>query len=175
MSPSVKVETVLTPGAFAAFSRFNAFRLHWRGIGLCLFPLVMALMGAVHLATGSPGLFFLFCALGVLLPVGYLAFFFIAVHRQIEIHQIREPRVVYRVSIGEGGVSVSNDREQAEYGWDHVFRAYLTEQYAYLYITNSKAFILPYTNIVEGSREDLDATLRRGLGAARVRNLRRKR
>jgi len=174
-SASVTVETILSAEAFAAFSRFNAFRIGGRGLALVLFPLAMAGMGAVHWATGSPTLFFVFCAIGVVLPAGYLAFFSAAVRRQIEIHRLREPRVVYGVKLDEKGIAIRNERERIEYGWERPYRVYLTDGYAYLYMAKGKAFILPYESVAEGTAEELVELLRRRLGAERVRDLRKRR
>lgn len=142
-------------------------------MALALFPLVMMGMGVVHQVTGNGTLFVVFSVIGVVLPLGYLAFFTVATRKQIAVHRLGESRLVYSVRLDEKGITIWNDREHIDYGWEQVYRVYLVKGYAYLYLTKVKAFILPYEYVVEGTPDELVEVLKRGSGTARVKDLRK--
>lgn len=172
----VQIDTVLTPSSFTAFSNFNSFSRRGRGWAIALFPAAMTGMGVVHRVTGSQAFFWVFTVLGIALPLAYVGFYRVAVRGQIKAHKLDTPRVVYRVSVDERGISVSNAAENASYPWETLYRAYLRPDCAYLYVTAARAFILPYDCVVEGGAlggvEELHALVRGGMDAMRVKTIR---
>ncbi|MFA6508394.1 MAG: YcxB family protein [Treponemataceae bacterium] len=164
----VQIDTTLTPASFTDFSNFNSFSLRRRGLALALFPAAMVGMGIVHRLTGSELLFRVFAGLGIIIPLAYIVFYFIALRGQIKANKLETPRVAYSVAVDESGIAVSTAREQARYPWARIHRAYLTPKYAYLYITPARAFILPYDCVRSGDADELRTLIRGGLEKARV-------
>lgn len=165
----IQVHTQIDRKVFTDFSNFNAFRLHYRGLGLAGFPVLMIALAILNYATGSKLFFWLFSLTGILLPLFYLLFYRVSLSKQIIANHLEQPRHAYSVQLDKTGVTVQNDAEHVVYRWDQVYRVYLREHYVYLYITKARAFLLPYTDIAEGAdAQALISSIRQNLEPIRL-------
>lgn len=155
MNQEFHVHSTIDRNTFSDFSFFNCFRIHNRFISFLAFPVLMLICGYVNLVTGSPFLFWLFTAIGLIFPVGYLFFYRVSLKNQIQRNQLSTPRLAYTVHITADAIHVRSPTEETSFHWDQIYRVYSYKSYIYLYITKARAFILPYKDIEDGTAEDL--------------------
>jgi hypothetical protein len=152
---TVRVKTQIDDKVFSDFSHFNAFRLHNRWVGFLLFPFLMLGLGVINRVTGSEFLFVLFCLCATLIPTTYLIFYKVSLTRQIELHQLKTPRIAYTVELSESGMLVSTTSEQNFFKWSQIYRVFELDDYTYVYITKARGFILPLKDLESASPDAL--------------------
>lgn len=168
------IQTCIDKHVFCAFSHFNAFRLHYRWLGLAAFPIIMFALGIVNRNTGSDLLFYLFSAVGMLFPVLYLVFYVVSLSHQVRVNRLETPRLAYTITLSESGLAVASDAEHAVYSWQQIYRFYVLPDVAYGYITKGRAFLLPFAGLREGATADeLVACVRTNLPQERLFDKRR--
>jgi hypothetical protein len=140
---------------FLNFAKFNFYHFQHRWLGLILFPLFLTLFAYFNLITGSTTLFFLFLAIGFIVPLGSIAIFRSNLKNQIKANNLEIPRLAYSVLCNSSGIVVSTDSQHANYPWSRIFRIYRTKKYLYIYVTKSKVFILPFEGLSQGTEKDL--------------------
>ena len=96
------------------------------------------------------GCVLLIVGLGV--PSVYFITFFSSLRKQVKLQNLNPPRVAYTVELNDkdDGIFVSNEKESATYRWKNVFHVYLDKDCIYLFMTQNRAFILPYSDMKEG-------------------------
>ena len=136
---------------FRDFAFFNSFLFQRRWISLILFPLVMAGFAVLNLLTGSPFLFRLFLIIALVAPFFYLVYFRISLRNQIKVNNLDQPRLVYTIDFRGSCIELSNQKEKQSLEWNSVHKIYRFKDCFYLYITPSRAFILPRRDLQTGS------------------------
>ena len=154
---------------YTAFSTFNNFTLYRRALTLKLFPLLMAGLGIANLLGGYALLGIACILLGILLPLAYIGFHRRALANQIAHFNLDTPRLSYKVSLDQTGVSLENGKEKARYPYEMFHCSYRVNGCIYLYLTKTKCFILPAKDFQDGvTEEELWVFLQEKLGEQRT-------
>jgi len=105
-----------------------------------------SVQGAVFL-----GVVLLLVGLGV--PIVYFTSFFSSLKKQVKQQNLDPPRLVYTLQFDESSdvLEVTNDKEKAAYQWKDVFHAYYERDGIYLFITQDRAFLLPFEVLKDSS------------------------
>lgn len=155
----MKIEVLLTGEVFRRFTLFDIFkrRKMWRAPAiwaaiLCGSAIVCFIMNHVRGAVLLGGVL-MFVGLG--LPLSYFASFSASIKSQILRMGLSRPQHVYTLVLTQkaSGISVSNEKEQADYEWKMVHHVYRDVLATYLFMTKERAFILPHSCIEEGDDE----------------------
>ncbi len=93
--------------------------------------------------------------IGLGLPIVYFTSYFTSLRKQIIQMGLSRPQYAYTLKLTQKaeGIEIRNETEQAAYRWDQVYHVYRDQIATYLYMTASRAFILPHTCIEEGPDE----------------------
>lgn len=147
------INVELSGREFRNFTVFDLLRRRKQWRGPVLFAAILGVsavlcftrtetQGAVLL-----GNVLLFIGLG--LPCIYFAYFFSSLSRQIRQQGLTRPQHVYTVTLEEKrkGITADNGREKLEYEWKSVHHAYRNLTATYLFLTPTRALILPHTCI----------------------------
>ena len=96
------------------------------------------------------GCVLLIVGLGV--PSVYFITFFSSLRKQVKLQNLNPPRVAYTIDLSDkdDGIYVTNEKESATYRWKNVFHVYFDKECIYLFMTQNRAFILPYSDMKEG-------------------------
>lgn len=173
----MRIEVELTQEVFRRFSIFDVFkrRKMWRSpvifaAILCTSAVICFIMNHVRGAVLLGGVLML---VGLGLPLSYFASFASSLKQQITTMGLSRPQHVYTLVLYEKarGISVSNDKEHAEYEWKMVHHVYRDVLATYLFMTKERAFILPHTCIPEGE-EALWTLIRKKVPAAHCTDIR---
>lgn len=153
----MKIEVTMTEEIFRRFTIFDMMKRRkvWRAPAvwaaiLCPCAAVCFFMSRVR--GGALLLGWLLLIVGLGLPFSYFAAFGNAMKQQILSQGLKRPRVVYTLVLTEKakGISVSNEKEHADYEWKYVHHAYRDKLATYLFITRERAFVLPHSCVEEG-------------------------
>ncbi|WP_320127898.1 YcxB family protein [uncultured Sphaerochaeta sp.] len=151
----VRIQSTIDAKVFSDFSTFNFFVLHHRWTWFVLFPILLGGFAYANLITGSTILCILFIVIGCLVPLGSLLSFKISLKNQIKANSLDKVSLGYTVILGNEGIEVITEKEKQNLAWKQVYRLYLNKEYLYLYVSKTKAFILPFRGIEQGSKEEL--------------------
>ena len=146
--------TYIDDEIFRDFAFFNSYLFNGRWISLTLFPLVMAGLGIVNLVTGSSFLFRLFLVLALVIPVLYVFYYRISIHNQIIINNLQDRQLAYTTLFKDKQIEVSNQSEKQPLEWEKIYRIFRYKKYFYLYVTQSRAFILPAEGLEDSTIAD---------------------
>lgn len=149
------IEVDLTAEEFKRFSLFDTFRRRkmWRSpvtfasiLSFC--ALICYLM---HHVEGAVMLGSVLLLVGLGMPITYFTAFFTSLNKQAR--TLGLPKVVYSLCLTEksNGIAIENDHEQADYKWKDVYHVYRGKTATYLFMTPTRAFILPHSCIEEGA------------------------
>lgn len=120
---------------------------------------------------GSPILGAIFFSLGVYFLLSRYLRFYLSVNRIAAQFGLSDtPKYFYTLGFQGDGFDVKSEKEQAHYPLDRITRACFMEgdRIAYLYLTASSAFLLPYEGFTQGSPGDLKALLLEACGEKTV-------
>lgn len=153
----IVVATRMTREVFYDFGRFHNYRAFHRYLRMLLIPLFMFLLAFLNLKEGRPEFSVLVLILGILFPVISVLNSRRSLKSQMNQMKLGDTQghVVYNIKLSEDGIDIQNRNEHLHIAWDKLLRAYILDQYCYLYILKNKAFILPYKNIQSGTMEEL--------------------
>ena len=156
----MKIPVNLTEEVFRRFTIFDVLkrRRSWRPP--VTFALIMGISAAIcYWKSDVKGAILLgnvLLTIGLGMPVVYFTTFFLSLRKEVLKHGLMRPQHVYTLELthkADGGISISNDKEQASYHWRQVYHAYRDTIATYLYFTPDRGFILPHTCIEEGPDE----------------------
>lgn len=156
----MKIAVNLTEEVFRRFTIFDVLkrRKAWRPP--VTFALIMGCSAAIcywmNHVDGAILLGNVLLTIGLGMPVVYFTTFFASLRKQVLKHGLSRPQYVYTLELthkNDGGISVSNEKEQASYHWRQVFHVYRDTIATYLFLTPDRGFILPHTCIEEGPDE----------------------
>lgn len=147
----------ITPEIFQEFAWFDMLRQQRRYRAPLIFFLIMAGFSAIcFLVVGRlNGALLIGCVLlgvGLILPLGWLLSFFLSVRAESKRLKLAKAPVAYTLHLTDGGLSVSNEKEKADFKWEQLYRACRLRRCICLYAAPRKAFLLP-----TGELEDRDA------------------
>ena len=139
------VQSKITPEIFREFAYFDIFSHQKRWRGPVVFAFILTLAAAIVLSradsTRGAGLLGgVLLTVGLGLPLVYFVNFFISVGKRARM--FTGTVVAYTVALGEEGVLVTKNGQNALYPWDKVFRVYRLEESVALYVDPAHAFLL---------------------------------
>ena len=146
---SIMIPVRLDEKTFKRFARFDMFTLRKRWVRPVIFSAILIAFAFVALLTKkaqSGMIAAVLLAVGIGLPVVYFGSFFSQVNMQALQQKLKPPRNVYTVTLREEGIRVENNQRQAdvlEMEWTAVQKAFRRKGCIYLYVTPTKAFLLP--------------------------------
>lgn len=174
----MKIEVILTEAIFRRFTMFDLLgrRKMWRspatfagilGGCACVCFLMHHVDGAVLLGT-------VLLIVGLGMPAVYFGTFFSSLKKQVTAYGLKRPQLVYTLELTDkaDGISITNDREHADYQWKAVHHVYRDTLATYLFMTADRAFLLPHSCVEEGE-EALWKLISRKVPKERCTDLRR--
>ena len=135
---------------FRRFALFDTFIRQRRWKAPALFMAIFLAFSTVALLSGkaqSVMIGMLLFGIGVFLPFAYLLSFLLQVHDQSKRLGLKTPRPVYTLNLNETELRVINDmksEEELRVPFAQLDGAYRRADAYYLYVTPSRAFILPH-------------------------------
>ncbi len=148
---AVTVEAVIDEQIFRQFTLFDLLKIKrvWRGP--VLFALLMAGFSSLCFlmrgrAEGAALLGGVLLAVGLVLPALYAVTLLYRVRVQVKSHGLETPRAAYTLTLSGApdGVAAQNPAGQsARYEWKRLYGVWRNAGCVYLYVTKSRAFILP--------------------------------
>lgn len=151
---SVKVNAVtahvkINARIFRRFALYDTFRLQRRWVSPCIFSVIFLAFAIVAFASGRAqsallGAVLLIVGLGI--PLAYVASFLLQVHDQSTRLGLKALRPAYTLNMGETELRVINDMKQedeAHFPWASMHGVWRAGHAYYLYVSPSRAFILP--------------------------------
>lgn len=146
---NITIPVRLDEKTFKRFARFDMFTLRKRWVRPVIFSAILIAFAFVALLTKkaqSGMIAAVLLAVGIGLPVVYFGSFFSQVNMQALQQKLKPPRNVYTVTLREEGIRVENNQRQEdvlEIEWAAVQKAFRRKGCIYLYVTPTKAFLLP--------------------------------
>ena len=145
----IVVTVKLDEKTFKRFARFDMFSRRKKWIRPVLFSLILIVFAFIALLARkeqSGVIAAVLLVVGIGLPLVYVGTFLSQVNMQAARANLKPDQPVYTVTMRDEGVRIVNDRkeeEPQEVSWDSIHRAYRKNGCIYLYVTPSKAFLLP--------------------------------
>ena len=156
---------------FRRFAMFDTFvrRKAWRNPAL--FALILSAAAGVCFALRGTRpqaalLGGVLLGVGLLLPLVWIGMYAFSVDRQAKRMGLSAQKAQYYVTLFPERVHVEKGTEKADFPWEGVFAAYRTEGCLYLYVSPTRAFLLPDC----ADTERAWTMLRERLGAGKCRD-----
>jgi hypothetical protein len=156
--PKIVVPVTLDATTFSRFAVFDTLVLkkHWRspvlfaaimvGFALIAYTQTGKIDGAAMLAT-------VLLVVGLVMPTGYFIRFFQSIRIQVKKAGLESPKLAYTLTLEDDNIHVSAaNGQEADYKWTHIYRVFRGKGCAYLYVTPSRAFLLPEKAIGDNSK-----------------------
>lgn len=159
----IRIQCKLTEQQYREYMRYHVLGNRKDLFRHSLLCLLMLSFGGINFAAASPILGWIFVTLGIYLFLSRLIRFYMSVNRIVSQYGLgKEARFFYWLSFREKDFMVRNTKEKAVYGYERIVKAVFRkkERIAYLYLTPSTAFLLPYDGLESGTIEDLREMLR---------------
>lgn len=136
---------------FRRFALFDTFIRQRKWKAPALFLAILLVFSEISFISGkeqSGMIGTLLLAIGVLLPLAYLLSFLLQVQDQCKRLGLKNPRPVYTLNLTETELRVINDmraEDELRLAYDTLYSVYHRKDACYIYISSSRAFILPHT------------------------------
>jgi len=145
---ALRVPVYLTARAFRRFAVFDTLSRQGKWKAPALFCLILCASALVCYALrgrseGAMGLVVVLAAVGLGLPLVYFSSFFHSIRQQNERMGLKQPKLVYTVTLDEQAVTVDAGSESIRHGWGQLYRAYRVPGAVYLYASPERAYLLP--------------------------------
>jgi len=99
----------------------------------------------MHRVQGAVFLGSVLLLVGLGVPAVYFISFFSSLRKQVKQQNLNPPRLVYTLQLEKGSETFEITNDKAVYRWKDVFHAYYEKDAIYLFITEERAFLLPFT------------------------------
>lgn len=133
---------------FVRFAVFDSLvrKKGWRNP--VLFALILSAFAAVCFAARKTHeqavlLGSVLLGVGLLLPLIWFGMFFASVNRQARRSKLSADNTQYLVTLSPEKIHVTKEKEAADFAWDKVHAVYRRKGCLYLYVSPTRAFILP--------------------------------
>ncbi len=147
---------------FSRFARYDTLvrKKGWRNPAL--FALIMTAFAAVCFfarKTHAQALLLggVLLGVGLILPLVWFGMFFASVRRQAKRSGLSPDKTQYVVTLSPDKIHVTKGKEAADFAWDAVHLVYRDKGCVYLYVSPTRAFLLPDGEKVEKAWELLTA------------------
>jgi len=159
MEDSITVSVKIDAKLFRDFAIFDVFQMKRRWKSPILFALIMlgfAILCFSRYQTAEQAIFIgsVLLAVGFGLPIVYFVNFFRSINAQIKKLGLSTPQPFYTVTLTEApdGIQVvTKNGEAAQYKWDSICGLYQGKSCTYLYVQNSRAYLLPDRDVADKS------------------------
>lgn len=147
----ISVSVIIDAKLFRDFAIFDTFRIKQRWKLPVLFALIMLIFAILCFSryqTAEQAVFIgsVLLIVGFGLPIIYFINFLRSVNAQIQKLGLTAPQPVYAVTLTEApdGIKVTaKNNDVAQYEWDRIYGVYHGKNCVYLYVNNSRAYLLP--------------------------------
>lgn len=149
----MKIEVTLTEEIFRRFTMFDILRRRKMWKAPVIFAAILAVSAAIcflkHEVDGAVFLGTVLLIVGLGMPCLYFVTFFLSLRKQVIVLGLKRPQQVYTLELTteEKGIHIQNEKEKADYPWKAVYHVYKTPLATYLYMTSSRAFLLPNSSV----------------------------
>lgn len=153
----MKIEVFLDAETFCRFTIFDVMKLRKNWRSPVIFASILSVCATVCFimrhVEGAVLLGSVLLIVGLGMPLYHFGSFFFSIHRQIRQRKLKLPQLVYTIELTSGaeGIVVDNGSEHAAYRWKQVFHVYRDKFATYLYLTPTRAFLLPHFCVEEGA------------------------
>lgn len=142
----------ITPEVFQEFAWFDMLRQQRRYRAPVCFALMMAVFAAICFFAsgrirGAVLLGGVLLGVGLVLPLGWLLSFYLSLRAEAKRLKLAQAPVAYTLRLTDRGLSVSNEREQADFSWEQLHRVCRLRRCICLYAAPQRAFLLPTGDI----------------------------
>lgn len=170
------VTTRMNQTVFKDFGSFHNFFTSNRWTKLFLIPIFMIILGILNYFNGRIGYSIFIILIGFLFPLISIFQFRFSMKKQIKVLKIENGRgqLVYTTTLDEESLLVHNNKEKIRLRWDQLQTAYILDDYIFLYIAKNKAYILPYTDLKEATKEELQELVKSQMSKKSVIDKRKK-
>lgn len=147
-SGAVTVAANIDAKTFRRFALFDAFARQKRWRSPALFAAILAAFSAVCFAARGTRaqatlLGGVLLGVGLVLPLVWLGMFALSLRRSAKRLGLSAEKTQYTVALSPEKIHVSNDREEADFPWGAVHGAWRVKGCVYLYVSPTRAFLLP--------------------------------
>lgn len=152
----MKIEVILTEAIFRRFTMFDILKRRQMWKSPAMFAGILGTCAIIcyimHHVDGAVMLGSVLLLVGLGMPLVYFVNFFSSLKKQIIAYGLKRPQHVYTLELTDKakGISITNEREHADYEWKNVHHVYRDTMATYLFMTAQRAFILPDTCMEEG-------------------------
>lgn len=146
MEKNLIVPSRVDMDTFMQFGIFDTFRLQKRWYRPAVFAVILCGFAVVCLVSGREGGLLLggaLLAVGLGLPIAYVANFLLSLRRQAGRLKLDGKRIVYSLRFQPESVIVNTGKEEAAFPWEQIHHAYRVPGCIYLYAAPRRAFLLP--------------------------------
>lgn len=146
----MKIQVYLDEKVFRNFTLFDFLqrRKFWKypvifALIMCSSAIISYVMnhveGAIFLGT-------VLLVIGLGIPVAYFYTFFASLKKQVAAQNLNPPRLVYTLDLTEkeDGIFIKDDKNQVNYKWMDVYKAYRNKDCTYLFMNQDRAFLIPH-------------------------------
>jgi len=160
--PSLTIPCNIDKRTFFRFAVYDSLgrKKGWRSP--VLFALIMSAFAAVCFAgreTHAQATLIggVLLGVGLLLPLIWFGMFFASVNRQAKQSGLSPSKSQYEVTLAPDKIHVTKGKEAADFAWDAVHLVYRDKGCIYLYVSPTRAFLLPDGEKTEKAWEILTA------------------
>lgn len=151
------VKAQITPEIFQEFAWFDMLRQQKRYRMPGIFFLIMAAFAGVCFLAGNgirgAGLLGgVLLGVGLVLPLGWLLSFHLSIRAESKRLKLAQAPVAYTLHLTGKGLTVTTEREKAEYPWEQLYCACRLRRCICLYAGPRRAFLLPAKAGQDGDR-----------------------
>lgn len=174
----MKIDVYLDEKTFRNFTMFDVLerRKAWKSpvIFACLMTGFSIPCFVLHHIDGAVLLGSVLAIIGLGMPILYFSTFFSSLKKQVKQQKLKPARLVYSLNLEDkvDGIGISNGREKACYKWKDVHSVYRTEDAIYIFMTETRAFLIPEKDCQ--SVKETYSLIRRRVGDAKCKDLRKK-
>lgn len=170
----MKIDVVITEAIFRRFTMFDLLRRRkvWRSPAIfagILVPCAIICFVMSHVR-GAILLGSTLLVVGLGLPLYYFVAFFASLNQQIVTMGLKKrPMEAYSLELTgkPNGIHITNGKETADYEWKMVHHVYRDKMATYLYMTPSRAFILPDTSLEGDQGEEMWLLILENVGSGK--------
>jgi hypothetical protein len=175
---TIHIPVRIDAATFRRFALFDTFTRGKRWRGPAVFATILSVSAcvcfALHARRGAVLLGAVLLAVGLGLPVAWLASYLLSLRAQAKRMHLSTPQHAYTLLVRDGGIEITSvqGKGKTTLAWGQVYAVYRRRDCTYLYADASHAYLLPHSQI-EGGEAGLWALLQAHLPAEKCLDARR--
>ncbi len=145
---AVTMEGRIDRKTFRRFAMFDTFFVKKRWRSPALFALILSAFAAVCFMgrkTHEQAVLLggVLLGVGLVLPLVWVGMYALSVSRQAKRMGLSADKTQYRVTLSPEKIHVEKGKETADFSWENIYRAWRRKGCIYLYVSPTRAFLLP--------------------------------